>query len=140
MIKDKDRTPVAQDIIAMCTKCKMELNHVVISHNLEGLVEKVKCHTCGSEHRYRSAKKASGSKNRAKRTTAKKSEPGKDFQMLCERLALKVPLPYNMSQSYNNDDVIAHSIFGKGIVINTYSQKMEVIFADGSRILAMDRK
>ncbi len=140
MIKDKDRTPVAHDIIAMCTKCRMELNHVVISHNLEGLVEKVKCHTCGSEHRYRRSKKTSGSKEGAKRTAAKKSEPGKNFLMLCERLADRVPSPYNMSRSYKNDDVIEHNIFGKGIVINTYSQKIEVIFADGSRILAMDRK
>ena len=140
MIKDKDRTPVAQDIIAMCTKCRMEFNHVVISHNNKGIVDKVKCHTCKSEHKYRSGKKASATKNGAKKAAVKKADPGKDFQMLIERLAEKAPLPYKMSALYNNDNVIEHSIFGKGIVINTYSQKMEVIFADGSRILAMDRK
>jgi hypothetical protein len=140
MLKDKDRTPVAQDIIAMCTKCKMELNHVVISHNIGGVVDRVKCHTCGSEHKYRPGKKTSATKSGAKKVAIKKTDPGKDFQMLSERLADKAPSPYKMSELYNNDDVIEHSIFGKGIVINTYSQKMEVVFADGSRILAMDRK
>jgi len=140
MIKDKDKTPVAQDVIAMCTKCKIELNHVVISHNIEGFVERVKCHTCGSEHKYRRTKKISTAKNRVKRPAVKKADPGKDFQMLSERLKNKTPILYKMSESYNNDDVIVHSIFGKGIVINTSSQKMEVIFADGSRILATDRK
>jgi len=140
MIKDKDRTPVAHDIITMCTKCRMELNHVVISHNIEGLVNRVKCHTCGSEHKYRTVKKVSAREKGTKKTAIKKADPGRDFQLLLERLIDKPSFPYKMSELYNNDDVIEHGIFGKGVVINTYSQKMEVIFADGSRMLAMDRK
>ncbi len=35
MMKDKDRTPVAQNVITVCTKCAMELNHVVIAHKYE---------------------------------------------------------------------------------------------------------
>lgn len=140
MVKDNDRTPVAQDVITMCSRCKMELNHVVIAHDSEGFVERVKCHTCGSEHRYRRAKKAPTLKNGAKKAATKKGDPGKDFQMLCERLADKTPVLYKMTELYNSDDVIEHGTFGKGVVVNTFSQKMEVIFADGPRILAMDRK
>jgi len=140
MIKDKDRTPVAQDVATMCTKCKMELSHIVIAHNIEGFVERVKCHTCGSEHKYRRTKKAAAARNGAKRVTAKKADPGKDFQILSERLIDKTPIPYNMAESYSNDDVIMHNVFGKGIVVHTSAQKMDVIFADCSRILAMDRK
>lgn len=140
MEKDKDRTPVAQDVIAMCTRCKMELNHIVVAHNIAGIVERVKCYTCGSEHKYRRTKKASVSRNGVKRSAIKRNDPGKDFQVLIERLADKTPVPYNMSESYNNDDVIAHSTFGKGVVVHTSVQKMDVIFAEGSRTLAMDRK
>jgi hypothetical protein len=43
MTKDKDRTPVAQNVITKCTKCDMELNHVVVANNAAGIVEKVKC-------------------------------------------------------------------------------------------------
>ena len=63
MTKTKDRTPVAQNIITMCTKCEMELNHVVVAHNAEGIVEKVKCHTCGSEHKYHPDKKRTTKKD-----------------------------------------------------------------------------
>ena len=67
MTKDKDRTPVAQSVITMCTKCEMELNHVVVAHDKGGVVERVKCQTCGSEHKYRPDKK------RAPKKSAKKS-------------------------------------------------------------------
>jgi len=140
MIKDKDRTPVAQDVIAMCTKCKMELNHIVVAQDIEGFVKKVKCYTCGSEHIYRSAKKISAAKNGKKRTSVKKVDPEKDFERLAEKFIDKSPVFYNMSGSYKNEDVLDHKVFGKGIVINTSCQKMEVVFADGPRILAMDRK
>jgi hypothetical protein len=140
MIKDKDRTPVAQDVIAMCTKCKMELNHVVIAQNIEGIVERVKCHTCGSEHKYRSSKKTSTVKTTKKATSTKKNLSEKNFEKLSEKFMDKNPVPYNMSGMYNIDDVIQHGVFGKGIVVNIFFQKMEVIFADGPRILAMDRK
>lgn len=137
---DKDRTPVAQDVITMCTKCKMELNHIVVAHNADGFVERVKCHTCGSEHKYRKAKSPSEVKERKKRASTKKVDPARNFAILAERFADKTPILYQMSGSYMNDDVIEHGIFGKGIVINTLSQKMEVIFIDGLRVLATDRK
>ena len=38
MIADKDKTPVAQNVVTTCTKCKMELSHVVIAHNEAGIV------------------------------------------------------------------------------------------------------
>lgn len=140
MIKDKNRTPVAQDVIAMCSKCKMELNHIVVAHNSSGFVERVKCLTCGGEHKYRSEKGKEIVKEPRKKSPAKKKDPNKDFEKLTERFCDKKPVLYSMSGSFHNDDVIEHNVFGKGVVINTSSQKMEVVFADGPRILAMDRK
>ena len=43
----KDKTPVAQNLITMCTKCKMQLEHVVLFHNMEGIIERIKCLTYG---------------------------------------------------------------------------------------------
>jgi len=57
MTKNKDRTPVAQNVITMCTRCERELNHVVVAHDATGIVETVKCNTCGSEHKYHPGKK-----------------------------------------------------------------------------------
>ncbi len=63
MTKDKDRTPVAQIVMTMCTKCEMELSHVVVALNAAGIVERVKCHTCGTEHKYRPDKKRADKEN-----------------------------------------------------------------------------
>ena len=139
MIKDQDRTPVAQDVITMCTRCKMELKHVVVAQDMEGFVKTVKCYTCGSEHRYRRAKKTTAANRTVRKTAVKRADTGRDFQARLERLSDRMPVPYLMSESYNIDDVIEHATFGKGVVTNVSFQKMEVLFADGSRVLAMDK-
>ena len=140
MIKTKDRTPVAQDVITMCTKCDMELNHVVVAHNAEGLVEKVKCHTCGSEHRYRPDKKRSTRKISKKSISTLEVDLTKGFEKLAEKFKDKKRLPYSMSGSFNNEDVIDHKTFGVGIVISASSDKMEVAFSDGPRVLVCNRQ
>lgn len=142
MTRDKDRTPVAQNVIAVCTKCKLELNHVVVSHNMAGIVERVKCHTCGTEHKYRSEKKKESKKslkNPKKGTRTRKVDVSRDFEKLAERFKEKVPVPYTMSGSFESDDVIDHKTFGMGIVIRVSYQKMEVAFHGGPRILACNR-
>jgi hypothetical protein len=40
------------DIDAYCTRCKMDLTHTILSLAGEELPERVRCNTCGSEHRY----------------------------------------------------------------------------------------
>jgi uncharacterized Zn finger protein (UPF0148 family) len=139
MTKTKDRTPVAQNVITMCTKCKMELNHVVVAHNGEGIVETVKCYTCGTEHKYHPDKKRAVKKSTKKSIRTREVEPTKTYEELAERLKNKKPLPYSMSGSFQNDDVIDHKTFGMGIVIGASHDKMEVAFSDGSRILVCNR-
>jgi hypothetical protein len=140
MIKTKDRTPVAQNVITMCTKCEMELNHVVIAHNAEGFVEKVKCQTCGTEHRYRPDKKRTTRKTSKKSISTQEVDLTKSFEKLAEKFKGKKPLPYDMSAPFKNEDVIDHKTFGMGIVIDASSDKMEVAFSDGPRILACNRQ
>ena len=134
MTDNKDKTPVAQDVITMCTKCKLELNHIVIIHNTDGFVERVKCHTCGSEHKYRPVKKKA-----PKKRVVKKVDPARDFEKLAEKYKEKEHVPYSMSGSFESNDVIDHDTFGMGIVINVFYQKMEVAFSGGPRLLVTDR-
>jgi formylmethanofuran dehydrogenase subunit B len=141
MTTDKDKTPVAENLITMCTKCKMELSHVVIAHNTKGVVTKVKCHTCGSEHKYSPAKKTSRktAKTSKKGGRTKKADYAEEFQKLAEKYKEKEPVHYSMSGSFKPEDVIDHQNFGMGIVMNVSYQKMEVAFPDGLRILVCDR-
>ncbi|MBW2708573.1 MAG: hypothetical protein JRD04_04710 [Deltaproteobacteria bacterium] len=140
--KDKDRTPVAQILETQCTKCKLPLTHMVVTHNSEGFVERVQCRTCGSEHKYRPEKKKMVKKKVAKKSRATKSrkpDAAAIFEQLAEKFQDKKPVPYTMQGSYQADDVIDHKTFGKGIVTGMLYQKMEVAFADASRLLVCDR-
>jgi len=140
MTKDKDRTPVAQNVITMCTKCEMELNHVVVAHDATGIVERVKCHTCGNEHKYRPDKKRAPKKPTKKSISIQEVDLTKTFEKLAQKFKEKKPLPYSMSGSFNNDDVIDHKTFGKGIVISASHDKMEVVFSDEPRVLVCNRE
>jgi len=141
MIKDKDRTPVAQEMVTRCTKCKLELNHVVVVHNREGIVDRVQCKICGSEHKYRPDKKKAPVKTPKKKkpTVTKKEDFAKTFEKLVEKFKEKEPVNYSMSGSFETDDVIDHKTFGRGIVTSVSYRKMEVAFSEGPRILACDR-
>jgi len=140
MTKDKDRTPVAQSVITMCTKCERELSHVVVAHDKGGVVERVKCQTCGSEHKYRPDKKRAPKKSAKKSISTQEEDPTKTFEKLAEQIKAKEALTYRMSGSFKNDDVIDHKTFGMGIVISASKDKMEVAFSGGPRILVCNRE
>jgi hypothetical protein len=46
------RVRPGDDIDAYCTRCKIDLTHTVLALASENLAERVRCNTCGSEHRY----------------------------------------------------------------------------------------
>ncbi len=141
MVEDKDRTPVAQTIVTKCIRCKMELNHVVIVHDLKGIVARVKCNTCGCKHKYRPDKKAVAKKKTPKKraTKKKKLEPAEIFGKLAEKFKDKKPLSYSMSESFNEEDVIDHKTFGEGFITGTpTSHRITVAFIDGTRTLAQN--
>ncbi len=142
MIQDKDRTPVAKNIATRCTRCKMELNHTVIAHTMEGIVARVQCRTCGSEHKYHPEKKnAARVTGRVGGRTAstRRVTPAPDFAQLAEKLKDREPVPYSMSGSFKIDDVIDHAAFGMGIVLKVSHQRIEVLFSGGLRTLAFGR-
>jgi len=118
----------------------MELNHVVVARDKVGIVESVKCHTCGSEHKYRPDKKRAPKKTSKKSISTQEVDLTKTFEKLAEKFKDKKPLPYSMSGSFKNDDVIDHKTFGMGIVISASSDKMEVAFSGGPRILVCNRE
>lgn len=137
----KDNTPVAGDIVTRCTKCKLELRHIVISHNKEGIVARVKCCTCGGEHKYYSEQKRALAKIKKEKAAkvAKKNREAERYARLLEQNQGKKIISYGMSQKYKDHDIIDHKTFGKGVVTTAYSQKIDVLFETGLRILACNR-
>ena len=139
--KDKDRTPVAQILETQCTKCKLPLTHTVVLHNSEGIVARVQCRTCGSEHKYHPEKKEvlKPAKKRRVGVKTRKPDAATIFEQLSQKFQEKEPVTYTMEGSYKANDVVDHKTFGKGIVTDVSYQKMEVAFADASRLLVCDR-
>jgi len=140
MTKDKDRTPISENVITKCTKCKMELNHVVVANNAAGIVERVQCLTCGSEHKYHPEKKKATKRTSKKSIFTQEVDLTKNFEILAQKFKEKKPLPYSMTGSFKNDDVVDHNTFGMGIVISASRDKMEVVFSDRSRLLVCNRE
>jgi len=138
---DIDKTPVARVIVTRCRKCKLELSHTVVAHNREGIVAKVKCNTCGSEHKYYPEKKRLATKKKKEEAAklAKQNREAKEYAGLLEQNLEKKVKPYSMSLNYSDHDVIDHKTFGKGIITKVNDQKMDVLFEMGHRMLACGR-
>jgi hypothetical protein len=136
---NKDQTPVAGILVTKCTKCKIELNHVVLALNDKGIVERVKCNTCGSEHKYHPDKKKQPTK-KIKARRKKEVNHLEIYERLSAQFKDKTILPYSMSGLFKKDDVIEHKTFGRGYVTESFRDKMEVTFSDGPRILVYNRQ
>ena len=136
---DIDRTPVAKDIITVCSRCNLELNHIVVRHNAKGIVDRVKCHTCGFEHKYKPVKKQTEAKPKRKSPVRRKSAE-KEYEALMEKYADQVPVPYTMQSSYSEGSFIDHKTFGKGFVTGLSFERIEVLFQDGVKTLAAGKK
>ncbi len=136
-----DNTPIDGLLVTRCTKCKTELQHIVLTHNKEGVVAKVKCNTCGHDHKYYPEKKRLAAKKKKEETArlAKEKREAEKYARLMEQNQSKKTKSYNMSDDYSDNDVIDHKTFGKGIITKVNYQKMDVLFETGFRLLACSK-
>jgi hypothetical protein len=136
----------AGDIIeARCTRCRMNTNHTIVAMVGEKPA-RVQCNTCDGVHNFRGpraeqAKKATSEK---KATTAVPRSPRKspldaeraEWQELASNLDAEQAIPYSMNQSFRVGNVLAHPLFGVGIVTAvTGPNKIEVLFKEGKKLL-----
>ena len=128
---------VGEDVIAYCTKCKKDLNHVIVALVKEK-VKKVLCKTCEKEHVYKAPKgdKAPAKKKTATRAKKKKVSPVEEWEMAMEQAKDATVKPYALDGSFGEGEKVDHSTFGQGLVIRLISpNKMEVIFEEGSKFM-----
>jgi hypothetical protein len=136
------KSDVASEILAYCTSCKMDLNHLVVALKSEKIA-KVQCLTCKKEHTYKKPKGISeASEKPAPRTKKAKVEvlESHPIEIEWEKLMQAhkdVPTKsYQMYQAYHLGEKIKHSKFGEGIVERLiYPNKIEVIFKHSIKVL-----
>lgn len=134
---------VANESIAYCTSCKMDLNHVIVAMKGDRIA-KVQCLTCKKEHVYRAPKGATEPQQKATRSSDKATAAAGETSSSIEAEWMKlmathrdVPMkPYNAKTQFGLGDKLNHPMFGEGIVGKLiYPNKLEVIFRDDIKIL-----
>ena len=138
---DTDKTPVAGVVVTRCTKCRLDLGHVVISHNKKGTIAMVKCNSCGREHKYYSETQRLQRKKKSEEAAkvAEKNAQAEEYDRLLKQNPNKRSKIYCMSNNYRENDFIDHKTFGKGVITKINHQKMDVLFETGARLLACDK-
>jgi hypothetical protein len=122
---------VGSDVDAYCTKCKLVLNHTIVT--MEGpRPRRVRCTTCGGTHNFRPTKPV------PKGTAPKKKEKAKaprkvkqTWDDIVQQSSQKPRKSYSMSGNYSEGDWIQHAKFGLGCVESVVPpNRITVRFAD----------
>jgi len=137
-----DTPKTGGDTLAWCTKCKMDLAHVIVSM-IGPCPAKVICKTCKSQHNFRSSQGDLAlpgmprKKTKPRNTVPKATVRAADYfdQKLSQKSAAPM-LPYTPKEVFQQGDVIKHTQFGVGIVEEVRKGgKMVVLFREGDKLL-----
>jgi hypothetical protein len=133
----------AGDIIeARCTRCRAVTNHTIIAMVGEQPA-RVRCNTCDGDHNYRPPQKTVTAK---KSTSARRPESPKgkskltkeqeQWQAATAEVEPGLAVPYDMERSFRMDDIVAHPVFGLGVVTAVVKpNKVEILFTGGKKLL-----
>lgn len=128
-----EKHSAGENIAALCTKCRLVLDHTIVAMDGD-TIAKVRCKTCGSNHKYRIAEQPKKTRIRKKMEPETKSSEA--AWETCLAAARGKEHAYHMGGTYRVGDIVDHSIFGKGVVRKTYPNKCEVLFKDKERLMA----
>lgn len=130
---------VGKDILAFCTRCKMDLSHIIVS--MQGdRIAKVECKTCRSSRKFRGSKGVNDplkSATRKKKSTQKDTIPVEEAWMkLMHESKGKPSKSYHFKNKYDQGDVISHQNYGDGVVEKVlYPNKIQVVFQNDVKTL-----
>lgn len=141
---------VGENIDAYCLKCKLMLAHLVL-FKVDGVVSRVKCKTCGAEHKYRgtlpaarktAAARATGVTRAKKPATAKVAVNEAPLQWVLKSRNMPEGTSmrnYSIKETYKVNDMLNHQKFGVGFVEKVASDKsIFVLFNDSVKLMAMN--
>jgi hypothetical protein len=147
------------EIDSFCTRCKLDLTHRIIAM-VGDAVKKVECKTCGSHHLYRRPKsEPTPAGVRAVKARSERTSSGGSAKGTGERLTAAQKLErehtqhweraiagraasdftsYRATLTFQAGELVRHAKFGDGVVTQVLDrQKIEILFKDGPRTMAM---
>jgi hypothetical protein len=108
-------------------------------------VIRVECNTCRGIHNYHMEKTvttpaAGAARTRAAAPRKGRKDPGaaerEEWESLTPAMDPEKALPYDMNGKYRGNSLVAHPVFGLGIVkLLIPPNKMQVLFRDGNKLL-----
>jgi hypothetical protein len=140
---------VGKEIDAFCSRCQLILAHIVL-YEVGGMVHAVKCKTCKTEHRYHGPKpekrkevqtafRHGGAASKAPRPV--RPMDARQWELRNSALGLDAVIwEYKWTEPFEKGDVISHPQFGRGFVDQITADSMEVLFREGRKRMAMNRK
>lgn len=128
---------VGKEIVTSCSKCKLELAHLIVAMRDEVTPYKVQCKTCGSNHSFKVKKVA---KRRATTGTKKKRVTAAEKILNIWEDAMENldgdPIKYSIKTVFEAGQVIDHPKFGPGLIEKVIdANKIEVVFKTDVKIL-----
>jgi len=134
---------VGKDVLSYCTKCKLNLGHIIVAMKDVKHIAKVKCNTCGTLQAYKDPSVSSKqNKTRTKKTSMTPSKVISVSDLWMEKMSStkKKSTPYAMDLKFIQGDIIDHVKFGPGIVEKVVDDKIEVIFRHEIKTLVHNKQ
>lgn len=129
------RVRLGDEVQTYCGRCKEERTHQAVALNSQGGVERVICRTCQGNHLYRdrhaSVKKETTEKaarTPTTRTPRRRADTPPTFSDAPRH-------PYSPRESFTKGQLILHTKFGVGEVVEVRAGKIDVRFTDELRTL-----
>ncbi|MFG1500781.1 hypothetical protein ABMA70_11305 [Halobacteriovorax sp. XZX-3] len=130
---------VGKEIVTYCSKCKLDLAHLIVAMKDADTPYKVLCNTCKATHAYKPKKVASPSATRRKAPAKKRISTEDKIINVWENALQKLegePIAYNIRHKFEVGDILAHPTFGPGLVEKSLdANKIEVLFRGSIKIL-----
>jgi hypothetical protein len=144
---------VAGEVDSWCTKCRLVLNHRIVSMK-NGKAYQVECLTCRGQHIWRAGapgastdRPAGGSERPARAASSgagpksQRVTPAMRHEQTWEKAiagrGVNEFKPYNTGGTFREGDLLRHKKFGDGVVTRVVDAgKVEVLFRDEAKTLA----
>jgi hypothetical protein len=131
----QEKHSLGQNIHSYCGKCTLNLEHTIITMDGETMT-KVRCKSCGNLHKF---KEPLDPHKMQKALEKKCAGDGAKAQIIWESSLAEAKgkeREYSMAAKYRIGDIVNHQTFGKGLVMKLYSNKCDMLFKDGERLMA----
>lgn len=134
---------MASSVYVECKKCTRGGSYCRVIAHLSDTNCKVQCEGCGKSKRYslQTKKKEASPRSASAKSIGGLRTPKPKTSAYAEKInTLEKILPYSIKESFHVNVGIDHPKFGRGIVIESSTQKISVAFQDQVRELIHNRK